>query len=155
VGTLDEWKAAADRFTGVADALRPHGIAAGFHNHQREWTPLEGERPMDVIAAGTPSDFVLQFDVAPAVATGSDPVEWIRANPGRIRSVHCRDWGRANGSNLIFGEGDSPWPDIFAAAEGVGGVECYLIEHGHAEPDQEWRTAEQGLANWRVLRRLS
>jgi sugar phosphate isomerase/epimerase len=152
VTTLEGWKATSGAFADVAERLRPHGVAAGFHNHQREWTALDGIRPIDVVAGGTPHDFVLQFDVGPAVEAGIDPVVWIHTQAGRIRSVHCRDWSAARGYAIAFGEGDCPWGGILAAAEAVGGVETYLIENGHSTPDEEFPIAERSLANWRRLR---
>ena len=68
-------------------------MSTGYHNHQTEWQPIEGKRPMDVLAANTPKDVVLQLDVGTCVEAGADPVAWINGNPGRIRSVHCKDWG--------------------------------------------------------------
>jgi sugar phosphate isomerase/epimerase len=152
VTTLDGWKTASDAFAGVAERLRPFGLIAGFHNHQQEWTALEGILPIEVVSAGTPPDFVLQFDVGPAVQHGVDPAAWIRAHAGRIRSVHCRDWSASLGYNIAFGEGDCPWAAIFTAAEEVGGVQTYLIENGHSTPDEEFPIAERSLANWRRLR---
>jgi sugar phosphate isomerase/epimerase len=149
---LDGWKALADRLTGVSETLRPLKMTAGYHNHQYEWPVLEGRRPMDVLAAGTPRDFTLQFDVGTCVEMGQDPVAWINANPGRIRSIHCKDWGAGEGRGyaVAFGEGDAPWNAIFAAAEAVGGVEYYLIEQEvSAEP---LKMVEHCLANYRKLR---
>jgi sugar phosphate isomerase/epimerase len=126
-------------------------LLGGFHNHQQEWTAIDGIRPIEIVAAATPRDFVLQFDVGPAVQHGVDPAAWIRAHPGRIRSVHCRDWSAALGYHIAFGEGDCPWAEIFAA-EDIGGVQTYLIENGHSTPDEEFPIAERSLQNWRRLR---
>jgi sugar phosphate isomerase/epimerase len=73
---------------------------------------------------------MLQLDVGTCVEAGSDPVAWINANPGRINCLHCKDWasGEGKGYRVLFGEGVSPWPQIFKAAEKTGGVEYYLIE---------------------------
>jgi sugar phosphate isomerase/epimerase len=85
-------------------------MATGYHNHQVEWRPVDGQRPMDVLAAATPRDVTLQFDVGTCVEVGADPIGWIKANPGRIRSVHCKDWGAGagRGYTVAFGEGDAP-----------------------------------------------
>jgi sugar phosphate isomerase/epimerase len=108
---------------------------------------------MDIIAASTPKDFVLQFDVGTAVEVGVDPVAWIKAHPGRIRSMHCKDWAPApRGYEVIFGEGVVPWREIFQAAEAVGGIEHYLIEQEAGPADEQMRRAEQCLANWKKLR---
>jgi len=155
IADLDGWRRAADAFADVADRLRGRGMTAGFHNHQQEWTPIGDELPIEIVASLTPEDFVLQFDVGPACQHDIDPVDWIFSHPGRVRSVHLRDWSAARGYTIAFGEGDCPWPDIFRAAESAGGVEMYLIENGHSTPEQEWQIAEASLANWRGLRRTA
>ncbi len=150
--TIDAWKAVADQLTAVAAQLTPLGMATGYHNHQVEWRPVDGTRPMDVLAAGTPPDVVLQFDVGTCVEVGADPVAWINAHPGRIKSVHCKDWSKASGYNAAFGEGDAPWKPIFDAAEKTGGVEYYLIEQETgAQQGGELAMAGRCLANWKRI----
>jgi sugar phosphate isomerase/epimerase len=151
--TLDDWKALSDRLNTAAEKLRPLGMAAGYHNHGLEWHPVKGQRPMDVIAARTSKDVVLQFDVGTCVEAGADPVAWIKANPGRIKSLHCKDWAAGGkGYAVLFGEGDAPWKQIFEAAEAVGGVEYYLIEQEAGPADEQLKRAELCLANWKKLR---
>jgi sugar phosphate isomerase/epimerase len=152
VSGLDDWQRVAGELTQTADRLRPLGLATGYHNHQAEWRPVDGKRPMDVIAAGTPRDVVLQFDVGTCVEVGEDPVAWITANPGRIKSVHCKDWGKGEGRGyaVAFGEGDVPWKRVFEAAESTGGVEYYLIEQ-EVSPD-ELAMVRRCLENWKKLR---
>jgi sugar phosphate isomerase/epimerase len=77
-------------------------------------------------------------------------VAWIRANPGRIRSLHLKDWSPAKGYRVLFGQGVAPWKKIFAAAESVGGVEYYLIEQEGSEyPEIE--TADRCLVAYHDL----
>jgi sugar phosphate isomerase/epimerase len=154
---LDGWKALCGQLTSAVDALTPHGLAAGFHNHQTEWAPLDGDkRVMDVLAANTPKEFVLQFDVGTCVEAGADPVAWIKANPGRIKVLHLKDWAPGKREDemsyrVLFGEGVSPWKEIIAASEAVGGVEFYLMEQeGSRFP--EFETAQRCLDNWKKFR---
>jgi sugar phosphate isomerase/epimerase len=151
----DGWKKFADHLTAGAEKLRPQGMVTGFHNHQTEWRPLDdGKRPMDIIAQGTPKDVVLQLDAGTAVEVGVDPATWIKANPGRIKSIHLKDWGKGEGRgyNVAFGEGDVPWKTLFEAAESTGGIEYYLIEQEHAGPDGELVMARRCLENYKKLR---
>jgi sugar phosphate isomerase/epimerase len=154
VSGADGWKGFADQLTAAAEKLRSQGMATGFHNHQTEWKPFEdGKRPMDVIAANTPKDVVLQLDAGTCVEVGADPVAWIKANPGRIKSIHLKDWGKGEGRgyNVAFGEGDVPWKPLLAAAEATGGVEYYLIEQEHAGPDGELAMVRRCLENYKKL----
>jgi sugar phosphate isomerase/epimerase len=151
----DGWKGFADELAAAAEKLRGVEMRTGFHNHAAEWRPLEsGKRPMDVLAAATPPDVVLQLDVGTALEAGTDPVAWIAANPGRIRHMHLKDWGKGEGRGytVAFGEGDAPWKEIFGAAESTGGIEFYLIEQEHAGADGELAMARRCLENYRKLR---
>jgi sugar phosphate isomerase/epimerase len=127
---LEGWKAVADELNVAAEKLEASGLRPGYHNHQPEFTPVEGVRPMEVLAKNTKSSVMLQLDVGTCLEAGSDPVAWIRSNPGRIHSLHLKDWSSdpTKGYKVLFGEGDARWKDIFAAAESVGGVEYYLLE---------------------------
>ncbi len=125
---VDGWKALADQLNSVAEQLEPAGLKVGYHNHQAEFTVSGGQRPMEILAKQTKPSVMLQLDVGTCLEAGSDPVAWIRANPGRIRSIHCKEWSPApeKGYKVLLGEGVADWKGIFEAAERVGGVEYYL-----------------------------
>ena len=153
--TLDDWRKVADTLISACEKFRPAGLRGGYHNHQAEFKVLDGKRPIEIIAANTPRDFMMQFDVGTCVEVGQDPVAWIDSNPGRINSLHLKDWGAGTGPDrgyrVLFGEGDVPWQRIFAAAESTGGVEYYLIEQeGSRYPSME--TAEKCLAAYKKMR---
>ncbi|MSU20827.1 MAG: sugar phosphate isomerase/epimerase [Pedosphaera sp.] len=154
---LEGWKKLCERLTAAVHQLKPHGLTAGFHNHQTEWAPLDGgQRIMDVIAANTPKEFVLQFDVGTCIEAGADPVAWIKANPGRVKSVHLKDWAPGNraeekGYRVLFAEGVTPWKEIIAAVESVGGVEFYLLEQ-EGSRFSEFETARRCLDTWKTMR---
>jgi sugar phosphate isomerase/epimerase len=152
VSGVDGWKSVADQLTSTAAQLKPLGLFTGYHNHQAEWAPVDGKRPMDVIAAGTPKDVALQFDVGTCVEVGADPVAWIKANPGRIRSMHCKEWSKTSGYGVAFGQGDAPWKQILDAAETTGGIEYYLIEQEQSGPGGQLAMAQRCLENWKKLR---
>ena len=127
---IDGWKAIADELNSAADFLAPAGLKTAYHNHQPEFKTEDGVRPIEVLAKNTKPSVMLQLDVGTCLNSGGDPVAWIRSNPGRIRSIHLKDWSSdpAKGYQVLFGEGDAKWKEIFAAAESVGGVEYYLLE---------------------------
>jgi len=153
----DAWKKLCEQLTTATNELLPHGLTAGFHNHQTEWVKVDGDlRIMDVIAANTPKEFVLQLDVGTCMEAGADPVAWIKANPGRIKSVHLKDWAPGKdeadkGYRVLFGEGVTPWAELIAAVESVGGVEFYLMEQ-EGSRYSEFETAQRCLETWKKLR---
>ena len=150
-GGLDGFKRLADRLTVLSKKITAEGLQLGYHNHTFEFIPIDGKIPMELVAANTPKEVLLQLDAGPCVQAKADPVAWIKANPGRIRSIHCKDWAPGPGNRVIFGEGVTPWREIFAAAESVGGTEDYLIEQlGSPAPDFE--VARRSVENWKKLR---
>jgi len=144
---LAGWKGVAEKLNVAAEKLKPAGLRTGFHNHLVEYKPLEGKMPMEVLAAETTKNVVLQLDVGTCVEAGVDPVAWIKKYPGRFASMHCKDWSKdpAIGFKALFGEGDAPWKPIFAAAEKTGGVECYMVEQ-EGSRFSPFETAEKCLA---------
>jgi len=155
--TVDEWKRVAELLTQSQELFEKSGIRAGYHNHGFEWRPMEGKsHAMDILAAGTPESVTLQLDVGTAVEMEIDPVAWIKAHPGRIRNIHCKDWTPGSHEDgkayrVLFGEGKSPWREIFAAAESGGGVEFYLIEQ-EGSRYSEFETAQRCLNTYKQMR---
>jgi sugar phosphate isomerase/epimerase len=153
----DGWKRLGEQLTVAVEQLKPHGLSAGFHNHQTEWVSLGGgQRIMDVLAENTPNDFILQLDVGTCMEAGADPVAWVKAHPGRIKSVHLKEWApgtaaQEKGYRVLFGEGVTPWKELIAALESGGGVEFYLLEQ-EGSRFSEFETARRCLDLWKKFR---
>jgi sugar phosphate isomerase/epimerase len=151
VKSADDWKKVADILNTANEHLAPAKMHTGYHNHDLEWHPIDGQMPMEILAKSTDKSVMLQLDVGTCVEAGHDPVEWINANPGRIRSLHLKEWSPDKGYKVLFGEGTAPWKAIFAAAEKKGGVEFYLIEQ-EGSRFSEKESAQKCLEAYKELR---
>jgi sugar phosphate isomerase/epimerase len=149
----DGWNAVADLLNKAADKLAPSGLKTGYHNHEVEFTPVNGKRPIETIAAKTAREVMLQLDVGTCIQAGSDPVAWIQQNPGRIHSLHLKDFSPEGdkGFKVLFGEGVAKWKEIFAAAESTGGAEYYLMEQEGSRLS-ELETAKACLDSYNKMR---
>ena len=148
---LHRWREVADTLNTAAEKLQPQGLQVGYHNHQLEFTPTDGARPIEILAKNTKPSVMLQLDVGTCIEAGADPVAWIKANPGRIRSMHCKDWSpeAAKKYSVLFGEGVAEWKALFHAVENGGGIEYYLVEQeGSRYPELE--TAQKCLQAFRA-----
>jgi len=107
-------------------------------------------RPIEILAKNTQPSVALQLDVGTCLQAGSDPVAWIKANPGRIRSLHLKDWSpeAGKGFSVLLGEGAVDWKSLFQAAENGGGVEYYLVEQ-EGSRFSELETAKKCLQGFR------
>jgi sugar phosphate isomerase/epimerase len=151
VKDVDGWKRVAGMLNTANETLANHGMHAGYHNHDLEWRPVDGQMPIELIAANTDKSVMLQLDVGTCLEAGKDPVAWVEKNPGRIRSMHLKEWSPEKGYRVLFGEGVAPWKKLFAAAEGTGGIEYYLIEQEGSDYS-EMDTAERCLSAYRKFR---
>jgi sugar phosphate isomerase/epimerase len=151
VSSLDQWKQVAETLNKASLILAKEGMRAGYHNHDAEWKLVDGKMPLELLAANTDKSVKLQLDVGTCLETGNDPVAWIEKNPGRIGSMHCKEWSPQKGYKVLLGEGLGQWKKIFAAAEEKGGIEFYLIEQEGSDYSEE-ETAKRCLAAYRKLR---
>ncbi len=147
---VDEWKRVAETLNQANKTMQAHGLHAGYHNHDLEWRPIEGQKPIEILAANTDSSVMLQLDVGTCLETGNDPVAWVKANPGRIRSMHLKDWSPKIAYKTLFGEGVAPWKALIHADKTVGGAEFFLIEQ-EGSRYSELETAKRCLANYHKL----
>ena len=58
--------------------------------------------------------------------------------------------GNGDPSLCVFGEGITPWKELLAAAESVGGLEYFLIEQ-EGSRFSEFETAKKCLENWKRM----
>lgn len=149
VNGADGWMKVADTLNTANDKMKAAGIHAGYHNHAPEWKPVDGKVPMEILAAHTDKSIMLQFDVGTALEESKDPVAWINSVPGRVRSLHLKEWSKEKGYKVLLGDGTGEWKKIFDAAE-KNGVEYYLIEQEGSDLS-EMESAQRCLANYKKL----
>ncbi len=129
--TADDWKKLAAEFDAIADKVAPAGMRVGYHNHNVEFTPLEGGKTAwDLFFGGTKKSVIQQVDLGNCIDAGADPVPLIRKYPGRTVTIHLKEFSKAK-PDAFIGEGDVPWKEVFDACETVGGTEWYIVEYEH------------------------
>jgi sugar phosphate isomerase/epimerase len=125
----DAWKELTDVLQSASGTLKKHKMACSFHNHAVEFQTKDGVRPIDTLAAS--KDLVFHIDVNVCRRAGADPVAFMKQYPGKTECLLLTDGPPdANRHAPLFGKGDTPWKDVFAAAESVGRVKYYLLTHG-------------------------
>jgi len=85
----EEWTRFGDEITAVADYVTGRGFRFAYHHHLG--TVVEGADDLDTFLSATGESVGLTLDTGHAVLGGIDPVAVIRAHPGRIAHVHCKD----------------------------------------------------------------
>jgi sugar phosphate isomerase/epimerase len=126
---VDAWKELTDVLQKAAEALKRDKMACSFHNHAVEFQIKDGVKPIDILAKS--KDLVFHIDVNVCRRAGADPVAFMKQYPGKTECLLLTVGPPDDNRHApIFGKGDTPWKDVFATAEGVGGVKYYLLTHG-------------------------
>jgi sugar phosphate isomerase/epimerase len=122
------WRNTANLFNELAEKVRPEGMQVGYHNHDIEFRPMEGELPWDTFFGNTHKDVIMQFDTSNAAHGGGDATVYLARYPGRAITVHIKPFSKAK-PNALMGDDELPWKDIFRLCETVGGTKWYIVEY--------------------------
>jgi sugar phosphate isomerase/epimerase len=134
-GGADVWKRTAALLNERAAALKPLGIALGYHNHNIEFAPVGNTTGWDILARETdPSLVSFEVDLGWVAAAGLDPVEFLHRHSGRVRWVHVKDLKASTVPNFALsmvpaeiGAGRLDWSRILPAADKAG-VRHFYVE---------------------------
>ena len=148
--TKEDWLAKAKTFNEFADKTRSEGVRIGYHSHQGDFLPIDGETPWDILFGNTSKEVFMQLDTGNCMQGGGDPVAILKKYPGRSLSIHLKEFS-ATKKKVLIGEGDVKWKEVFAICESTGGTQWYIIEEeSGAYPPLE--AAESSLKNYKKLR---
>jgi sugar phosphate isomerase/epimerase len=125
--SVDDWKKLAEDFNALAEKVKAQNMRVGYHNHDFEFKPLDGQLPWDIFAQNTNKDVILQLDTGNCSLGGGDALATLVKYPGRAVTIHLKEHSTTN-PDAILGEGDIPWKEVFAFCETEGATEWYIIE---------------------------
>lgn len=125
--TKEGWYKAAEAFDDIAGKIKGKGLLCGYHNHNIEYKPVDGEKPWDILLDNTGPDVIMQLDTGNAYHGEADPVELLKKCAGRATTLHLKEFSKTDDKALI-GEGDTDWRKVFELCEAAGKTEWYIVE---------------------------
>jgi sugar phosphate isomerase/epimerase len=146
--TMSGWTAFTARLVKMSEPIIAAGLDFAWHNHDFEFVPVDGQFPLDLIAAASP-DIKFELDLAWVHVAGQDPVEWLQKYKGRIVAAHVKDVApngdcADEGGWADVGHGVMDWKTIKPAMDAAG-VTRYVVEHDN--PNDHVRMASRSLAS--------
>lgn len=90
--SLDGLARYCEYFNAVGEKCNEAGVRFGYHNHDREFSDLEGERIYDFMLRNTdPEKVGFQLDIYWIYEGGGDPMAYFEEYPERFFSIHIKD----------------------------------------------------------------
>lgn len=133
--TLDDAKRTADYANRLGEKARQAGLQYAYHNHHAEFTDVGGGQVFyDVLLKETDKKLVqFELDCGWVHAGGKNPVDYFKANPGRIPLMHAKDFlpgGSKDYPGAELGRGTLDYKPIMAAADAAGLKHCFVEQEG-------------------------
>jgi sugar phosphate isomerase/epimerase len=130
----DIWKKTATLLNERAAALKPLGIALGYHNHNVEFAPVGKTTGWEILSRETDRNLVgFECDIGWLAAAGIDPVAFLKHHSGRIHLLHVKDVRATTKTNFALqmdptevGSGKLDWARILPAAYKAGARNFYV-----------------------------
>jgi len=143
--TLDDYKVIAELFNKCGEVSNKYGIKTGFHNHDFEFVPIDGQLPYDVLLAETDaSNVCFELDHYWTKKAGVDGIAYMKKHAGRFPLWHIKDMEDSDEQYFTeVGSGIIDWQPIFANAD-TSGMQYFFVEQDHCRNHQPIKSAEIG-----------
>lgn len=134
--SLDGAKRTAEYANRLGEKARKAGLQYAYHNHHLEFTDVGGGQTFyDVLLKETEHNLVkFELDCGWVHMGGKNPVDYFKANPGRMPLMHAKDFlpGASSPDYLgaELGRGTLDYKPIMAAADRAGLKHCFVEQEG-------------------------
>jgi sugar phosphate isomerase/epimerase len=89
---LDAYKRMADEFNRLGESAKKNGLKFAYHNHGYGLHEMEGTVPLLLLLERTDPNLVFfEMDIYWTSAGGMNPVDLLKAHPGRYNLMHVKD----------------------------------------------------------------
>lgn len=147
----DGWAATIADVEKVCKAAKELGMTMLYHNHDFEFTKLDGKYALDILYDTIPADLLqTEIDTCWVNVGGEDPSAYIRKYAGRAPVVHLKDFVmRGKGGKLyeligIEDDGDTAQEEAFSFMPvGSGVQDMPEILKASLDAGSEWVVVEQ------------
>lgn len=104
----EEYRPGSPRFGEVIEGARmlgkkakSLGMTLAYHNHDFEFTKIDGEYALDILYKEVPADLLeTQLDCCWVKVGGENPVDYIKKYAGRVNILHLKDFVGSKSENM-------------------------------------------------------
>ncbi|MBV8817747.1 MAG: sugar phosphate isomerase/epimerase [Acidobacteriaceae bacterium] len=143
---LDFYRSLSDKLNEAARKASTAGLQFCYHNHDFEFQPKPGGRPMDVLLANLDPRLVrLEVDTFWVSMAGVNAAAFLRQHAERVELVHLKDRAKGmpvhydiatvpNATYRELGNGDLPLKDILDAVASTGAKHVFVEQDFSSDP---------------------
>lgn len=133
--TLEDCKKSAERLNYLGKVCKDNGLVFCWHNHNKEFIPMENGLPFDYLMTNTDKNLVFcELDLYWVKKGGADPLEVMKKYPGRCPVLHVKDMAPGDAQDFECpGSGIIDFPSLFNEADKQG-IKHYFVERDNV-PD--------------------
>lgn len=143
---LDFYRSLADKLNAAARKAEAAGLRFCYHNHDFEFQPKPGGRPMDTLLQHLDKKLIgLEVDAFWVSMAGVNAAQFLREHADRVELVHLKD--RAKGTPIHYdiatvpnnayrelGSGDLPLRDILEAVSHTAARHVFVEQDFSKDP---------------------
>lgn len=153
---IESYKKMIAGWNKAGKIMKDKGIQFGYHNHNFEFTTINGVVPyFDIFMPEMDADLItMELDLFWAKKAGQDPIEMFKKYPGRFQLLHFKDMmtNQAPFFEVIkddicsVGEGVIDFKKILAAKE-VAGMKYTFVEDDNQGNGKTFEALETSIKN--------
>jgi len=152
--SLDQVRFATEEFNRMGEQCKASGLRFAFHNHDKEFSTLDGKVIYEYFLEDTDPDLVcMEIDLYWAFKGGARVSDYFNRYPGRFELVHVKDSyeSESRQSFAPVGSGIIDFPEIFGYRD-VAGFRHLIVEHDKPGPENEESCARSSIEYLKSLR---
>jgi sugar phosphate isomerase/epimerase len=136
--SLEDCKNSAEILNNIGELCKKRGLVFCWHNHNKEFIPMEEGLPFDWLMNHTDKNLVkCEMDIYWVKKGGADPVEVLKKYKNRFGILHVKDMtGDAQQTFADVGSGIIDFPSVFSEAADQG-IMHYFVEKDNAANGME------------------
>ena len=151
--SADACKRVAELLNTSAEVATNAGLKFTYHNHAFEFeNSFDGNTVMDIFLEETDSSMVhLEMDIYWISKAGLDPIEFMKANKGRVQLWHVKDMTATEEQFFApVGSGTIDWPKIFKK-QGLSGMKYFYVEQDAFQGIEPLQSIEKSIQYLKTL----
>lgn len=147
--SADSYKQFVSELNLVGEVVKKHGMQFGYHNHNFEFTQVDGLVPYTDIflKEADPSHVIFEMDIYWVTKAGFNPIDLFNKYPGRFQLWHVKDMEKS--ADQFFapvGTGSIDYTELFKYKDKAG-MKYFFVEQDNTRDKKPFDAIQTSYDN--------